>query len=69
MKFREHFSNTLEESEKITWADARKASVDAKKILEIKGFTILQISANGFRLVHDETNCVGDVIFDPTQTK
>ena len=53
-------------SEKVEWADARLASVEAKKILEKKGFTVLRVSANAFQLKHDETGCVGDVVFDPT---
>ena len=66
--FKEHIISE-EVGKKNTWAEARLASVDAKKILERKGFNIIQVSANGFRLVHNETGCVGDVIFDPTLTE
>jgi len=54
------------ELDEASWADARLASVDVKKILERQGFKIYQVSQNGFRMVHEKTGCIGNVVFDPT---
>ena len=49
-----------------SWGDARLASVDAKKVLEKNKFEISKVTANGFKVVHSETGCVGSVVFDPS---